>query len=189
MGYIMGMSQDDNKQCPFCAETIKKAAVICRFCNRDMPPPEALSLNDITRNSINRRKTSAVLGIASKMHEDGLGSYHNAPTNKPSFLGLSLLLVFSVLVTFAVVGQTLVGNSQNPGPVGIEQSQETKARRAQLCRERLADCRDAILNHDWRKAKEHLGVALAHAEESGDPGLLAKVRQIQQNLQAQGYAP
>jgi hypothetical protein len=23
--------------CPYCAETIKKAARICRFCNRDMP--------------------------------------------------------------------------------------------------------------------------------------------------------
>lgn len=25
------------KQCPYCAETIKSAAVICRFCNREVP--------------------------------------------------------------------------------------------------------------------------------------------------------
>lgn len=27
----------DEKQCPFCAETIKAAAIICRFCGRDIP--------------------------------------------------------------------------------------------------------------------------------------------------------
>jgi len=26
------------KSCPFCAETIKQAAVVCRFCNRDLTP-------------------------------------------------------------------------------------------------------------------------------------------------------
>lgn len=32
-----------NRQCPFCAETIKTAAKICRFCNREIsqsPPGE-----------------------------------------------------------------------------------------------------------------------------------------------------
>lgn len=27
----------DSKTCPFCAETIKTAAVVCRFCNRELP--------------------------------------------------------------------------------------------------------------------------------------------------------
>lgn len=27
------------KQCPFCAETIQAAAVVCRFCNRDLNAP------------------------------------------------------------------------------------------------------------------------------------------------------
>ena len=43
------MTDDDTKQCPFCAETIKAAAIVCRFCNRDVveltepDPPEGAS--------------------------------------------------------------------------------------------------------------------------------------------------
>lgn len=28
--------ESEDTTCPFCAETIKRAAVICRFCNRDV---------------------------------------------------------------------------------------------------------------------------------------------------------
>ena len=28
---------DDEKACPFCAERIKAAAVVCRFCSRELP--------------------------------------------------------------------------------------------------------------------------------------------------------
>jgi hypothetical protein len=33
-------SRDEGvKTCPFCAETIRAEAQVCRFCQRDLPPP------------------------------------------------------------------------------------------------------------------------------------------------------
>jgi hypothetical protein len=39
------------RKCPFCAETILSEAVICRFCQRDLPPVPARDLDPIFRNS------------------------------------------------------------------------------------------------------------------------------------------
>jgi len=47
---------DDEKSCPFCAETIKNAAIRCRFCQSDLPSP---FLNSTRPKQVVRSEPSA----------------------------------------------------------------------------------------------------------------------------------
>jgi DNA-binding XRE family transcriptional regulator len=36
--YRLSTDNPDERQCPYCAETIKKKAIFCKICRRDIPP-------------------------------------------------------------------------------------------------------------------------------------------------------
>lgn len=41
----------DTKTCPFCAETIKAEALVCRCCGRTLPPPSVQGVRQNMRRS------------------------------------------------------------------------------------------------------------------------------------------
>jgi hypothetical protein len=37
------LASGDSRKCPFCAEIVKREAVVCRYCGRDLPPITTLN--------------------------------------------------------------------------------------------------------------------------------------------------
>lgn len=54
------LSTATERKCPFCAELIKSEAVICRFCNRDVPPSPRASVDPRPPGSI--RADEVIMG-------------------------------------------------------------------------------------------------------------------------------
>jgi len=71
------------RSCPFCAETIRRDAKVCRFCNRELPPDERLDEHASTkflienlrhRSDDTREKAIILLGDRGPSEKEALPS-------------------------------------------------------------------------------------------------------------------
>jgi hypothetical protein len=63
----------DERDCPFCAERIKRAAVICRFCGRDVTPADTVAAAPPAPRPIHESQ-SKVDTVYAVLGRDGIGS-------------------------------------------------------------------------------------------------------------------
>ncbi len=96
---------DDTKVCPFCAETIKQAAVVCRYCGRELAPLPA------TPNG-----TSAQ--TAFELQPDA--SQKKKTNGCAQVIGYSFLAVLA-LVVLAMIGSVLStsGTARTPSATSV----------------------------------------------------------------------
>ena len=81
------MSAEDTKECPYCAETIKKNAVICRFCQIDLGTGQAIKKDRETKEV----KARSGIGDGVKL---GCGM----------FIVLPLLIIVGLFLLIVVLG-------------------------------------------------------------------------------------
>jgi hypothetical protein len=145
----------DEKICPFCAETIKKAAVRCRYCQSDLPPDEVPAVQEPPPAPPPPAPPDE---DPDEDPDDDTSDDPGETGPQPFLASLRLMVVLLVLcLVLAVVTVFAYERSQNPaagkGPITSTSARETALTQASTLTQRVLSYSYKTLDSDIKASE------------------------------------